>query len=61
MWDAADVTDDDKKIAQFAGALRKRALTWYIHFVENQTKSKADIKANFLAFFKTEDVAPLVA
>ena len=27
MWDAADVTDDDKKIAQFVGALRKRTLT----------------------------------
>ena len=23
MWDATNVTDDDKKIAQFVGALRK--------------------------------------
>ena len=28
--------------------------------MENQTRSKANIKANFLAFFKTEDVAHLV-
>ena len=40
MWDAADVTNDDKKIAQFAGALRKRALTWYMNFTENQARSK---------------------
>ena len=40
MWDAADVTDDDKKIAQFVGALRKRALTWYMNFTENQAKTK---------------------
>ena len=61
MWDAADVTDDDKKITQFAGVLRKRALTWYINFAENQTRSKADIKANFLAFFKIENVTHLIA
>ena len=48
MWDAADVTDDDRKITQFVGALRKRALMWYMNFTENQTRSKADIKANFL-------------
>lgn len=35
MWDAADVIDDDKKIAQFVGALRKRELTWYMKFTEN--------------------------
>ena len=61
MWDIADVTEDDKKIAQFVGALRKRALTWYMNFTENKTRSKADIIVNFLAFFKTEDVAHLVA
>ena len=59
MWDVADVTDDDKKIAQFVGALRKRALTWYMNFTENQVKSKDDIKANFLAFFKIEDIVHL--
>ena len=59
MWDVAYVTDDDKNIAQFVGALRKRALTWYMNFTENQTNSKDDIKVNFLAFFKTEDVAHL--
>ena len=61
MWDAANVTDEDKQIAQFAGALRKRALTWYMHFTESQNRSKVEIKASFLAFFKMEDVAHLVA
>ena len=53
MWDVVDVIDEDKQITQFASALRKRALTWYMNFTENQTRMKADIKANFLAFFKT--------
>ena len=35
MWDAVDMSDDDKKIAQFVGALRKRALTWYMNFTES--------------------------
>ena len=35
MWDIVDVTDDDKKIAPFVGALKKRALTWYMNFTEN--------------------------
>ena len=60
MWDAADVTDNDKQITQFVSALRKRALMWYMNFTKNQTRSKVDIKANFLAFFKIEDVAHLV-
>ena len=59
MWDTTDVMDEDKQIAQFAGALRKRALTWYMNFTESQNKSKAEIKASFLAFIKTEDVAHL--
>ena len=59
MWDVVDVTDENRQIAQFAGALRKRALTWYMNFTESQNRSKAEIKASFLAFFKTEDVAHL--
>ena len=59
MWNIADVTDDDKQIAQFVGALRKRELMWYINFTENQTRSKANIKANFLALFKIEEVTHL--
>ena len=59
MWDAVDITDDDKKIAQFASALRKRALTQYMNFTKNQARSKEEIKTNFLAFFKTEDVTHL--
>lgn len=61
MWDAADITDEDKQIDQFASALRKRALTWYMNFTKSQNISKAKIKENFLAFFKTEDVAQLDA
>ena len=61
MWDAADVIDEDNQITQFTGALRKRALTWYMKFIEIHNRSKAEIKANFLAFFKTEDVAHLAA
>ena len=57
MWDAVDVMDEDKQITQFAGALRKRALTWYMNFTESLNRSKAEIKASFLAFFKMEDVA----
>ena len=59
IWDATDVTDDDKKIAQFVGALRKRALTLYMNLTENQARSKSEIKTNFLAFFKIEDVIHL--
>ena len=59
MWDASDVTDDDKKIAQFVGALRKRALTQYMNFIQNQERTKDEIKTNFLDFFKTEYVAHL--
>ena len=59
MWDAVDITDENRQIAQFAGALRKRALTWYMNFTESQNRSKAEIKASFLAFFKREYVAHL--
>ena len=61
MWDAANVMDENRQIAQFAGALRKRALTWYMNFTESQNRSKVEIKANFLGFFKMEDVEHLAA
>ena len=61
MWDAANVTDEDKQIAQFASALRKRVLTWYMNFTESQNRSKAKIKASFLALFKMKDIAHLAA
>ena len=41
MWDVAEVTDENRQIAQFAGTLRKRALTWYMNFTESQNRSKA--------------------
>jgi len=30
------IDDEDKKIHQFAARLRKRALTWYLNFIEKQ-------------------------
>ena len=47
-------------MVQFAGALRKRALTWYMTFSERTPQaSKAEIKAQFLSFFKTPDAKHL--
>ena len=41
-------------MAQFAGALRKRALTWYMTFLKRQPiATKSEIKSQFLSFFKT--------
>ena len=61
MWDATNVTNDDKKIAKFVGALRKRALTFYMNFIENKERTKHEIKKNFLAFFKIEYFTQIVA
>ena len=45
---------------QFTGALRKRALTWYMTFSERKPRvTKAEIKVQFLSFFKTIDVKHL--
>ena len=47
-------------MAQFDGALRKRALTWYMTYIERTPQaSKSDIKAQFLSFFKTPDTKHL--
>ena len=49
-------------MTQFTGALRKRALTWYMTYIERTPQaSKADIKAQFLYFFKTPDAKHMVA
>ena len=49
-------------MAQFAGTLRKMALTWYMTYIErNIQASKAKIKAQFLSFFKTLDAKHLAA
>ena len=54
--------DEDRQMAQFAGALRKRALTWYMTFSERQPRAtKAEIKAQFLSFFKTPNAKHLAA
>jgi len=43
IWDATDITNKAKQLAQFVGALRRRALTWFMNFTENRSKSKSDI------------------
>ena len=46
---------------QFAARLRKRALTWYMNFTSNYVRTKAQIHAEFLAFFKTQEGSHLAA
>ena len=49
-------------MAQFAGALRKRTLTWYMTYIERTPQaSKAEIKAQLLSFFKNLDAKHLKA
>ena len=49
-------------MAQFISALRKRALTRYITYIERTHQaSKEKIKAQFLSFFKTPDAKHLAA
>ena len=49
-------------MAQFTDALMKRALTWYMTFLERQPRpTKAEIKVQFLSFFKTPDAKHLAA
>ena len=59
-WEENQVIDEDKKMVQFTGALRKRALTWYMTFSERTPRAiKAELKAQFLSFFKTPDAKHL--
>ena len=45
---------------QFVGALTKRELTWYMTFSERQPwATEANIKEQFLSFFKTPDAKHL--
>ena len=61
-WEANQVTDEDNKVAQFAGALRKRALNWYMKFSERTPRAtKAKVKSQFLSIFKTLDAKHLEA
>ena len=47
-------------MAWFAGALRKRALTWYMNFSKRQPReTKAEIKVQFFSFFKTPNAKHL--
>ena len=61
-WEANQVTDEDRQMAQFIGGLRKRTLMWYMNFSERKPRAmKAEIKAQFLSFFKTPDTKHLAA
>jgi len=53
IWAANDVDNEDKQMHQFVAGLRKRALTWYMNFTNNHVRTKGQIHAEFLAFFKT--------
>ena len=47
--------NEDRQMAQFVGALKKRALTWYMTFSERQPRAtKAEIKAQFYHFSKLQ-------
>ena len=47
-------------MAQFADALRKRALTWYMTYIEKTPNATTGhIKEQFMSFFKTHDVKNL--
>ena len=46
---------------QFAASLQKRALTWYMNFTNNHIQTKGHIKAEFMAFFKTQEGSHLAA
>jgi hypothetical protein len=50
-WNVMDVTDEMKKW-QFVGALRKRSLTWFMNFIDNQTRSKHKLRIIFYRFSK---------
>lgn len=61
IWAANDVDNEDKQMHQFAAGLWKHALTWYMNFTNNHVRTKAQIHAEFLAFFKTQEGSHLAA
>ena len=44
MWEVTDMTNNDKKIAQFVGALKKKALTWYMNFIQNHPRKNDETR-----------------
>ena len=62
IWEANQVTVEERQMAQFASALRKRELTWYMTYIERTPQAyKVEIKVEFLSFFKTPDAKHLAA
>ena len=62
IWEVNQVTVEERQMAQFAGALRKRELTWYMNYIKRFPQaSKVDIKEQFLSLFKTPDAKHLAA
>ena len=59
-WEANAVTSEYRQMVQFTGALRKRELTWYMKYTEKTPNvTKAELKKQFLSFFKTPDAKHL--
>jgi hypothetical protein len=46
---------------QFRAILCHHALTWFMKYTEKQTRSKAEIKNNFITLFKIQDITHLEA
>lgn len=58
-WDVANMTNEDKQMAQFDTSIRANALTWLMNFTKNKIWLKAEINNNFLTFFKSQDIRHL--
>jgi len=61
FWVSANISDEDKKMAQFGAALHHRALTWFMNYTKKQTCSKVEINNSFQTFFKIQDITHLAA
>ena len=61
IWAENDVDREEKQMHQFAAGLWKCALTWYMNFTSNHIRTKGQTKAEFMAFFKTQEGSHLAA
>lgn len=61
IWAVNDVDSEEKQMHQFVAGLRKRALTWYMNFTSTYIRTKGQIKAEFMAFFKMQEGSHLAA
>ena len=62
IWETNAITNEDHKMTQFVGALQKRALTWYMNYIEKMPNAtKGYIKQQFMSFFKTPNAKYIAA